>query len=93
MRHKAPPCPFPAVMVEWDDATSDEGGWRSHDTIAPVVAINYTVGLHLEAKSTATHVIIALTTTTGDETAIGDTITIPVPMVRKITRLYKRGRG
>ena len=94
MKIKAPPCPHPAVMVEWDDACSGHGDWTALKTLEPTIAINYSVGLHLEERSTETHLVLGLTTTTcqkpDDEIDIGDTITIPVQMIRKVTKLFPR---
>ena len=81
------PDKYPIVLVEWEDAHA-EG--TLYDIDSPVPRVPYkrrSVGFLIQEEP---NVLLAMTLDEGD-TKMQDTLTILPGMVKKITRLRKRG--
>jgi len=89
-----PPCPFKEVLlVQWHDAqSSTHGDWATYSDLKIEPAINYSVGFHLEDKSTDDVLVLCLNTTSDPPIDVGEVMQIPRDMILKTTRLHPRKR-
>ena len=93
MKIKTPACPFKEILlVRWHDASSSgiQGEWETYADLKCKPSINYSVGFHLEEKSTDDVLVLCLNTTTDTPIDVAEVMQIPRGMVQKVTRLYAR---